>query len=69
MFLFDLDLWEARFLIGINWILNLVVRIFVVAAIIAAMQHANTDRNADRPPSGAIQQQEDDVDFIVPPKR
>jgi len=69
MFLFDLDFWETRFLLGINWILNLLVRIFLVTAILSGMQHADTDRDKDRPPSGAIQQQDDDLKFIVPPRR
>jgi hypothetical protein len=50
MALFKLDFWEARFLFVINWGLNLAVRIFLVAAILSSMQHADRDRDEDLPP-------------------
>jgi DNA-directed RNA polymerase subunit M/transcription elongation factor TFIIS len=53
MALFKLDFWEARFLFLINWGLNLAVRIFLVAAILSAMQHANNDDDKDLPPMRA----------------
>lgn len=59
MFLFKLDLWETRFLFGINWALNLVVRIFLVAAILSGAQHAGPDLDDedDGPPPRMIQPQ------------
>jgi hypothetical protein len=50
MALFKLDFWEARFLFVINWGLNLAVRLFLVAAILSAMQHADRDRDEDLTP-------------------
>jgi predicted Zn finger-like uncharacterized protein len=38
MALFELDLWEARFLIGINIILNLLFKFLLLAAILHAMK-------------------------------
>jgi hypothetical protein len=37
MALFNLELWEARVLIGINWLMNVAVRFMCIGAMVAAM--------------------------------
>jgi hypothetical protein len=64
MYLFSLDLWEARFLITINWGLNLVVRLFFVTAIVSAMQHGKHDLGGDRPRPVLNRQQSADLKAI-----
>lgn len=39
MALFDLDFWESRFLVFINWVLNTLVQVFLLALILTAIQH------------------------------
>lgn len=39
MYLFDLDLWECRFLIFINWFLNWIAKIFLFALILSLIMH------------------------------
>lgn len=61
MMLFKLDLWEARFLVAINWALNLGVRIFIIAAVLSAAQHGRIDKDVDddedEPPAIQVQPQ------------
>ena len=52
MALFHLDLWEARFLISINWILNMLAKIFLLALILSIFSHTGADdRDIDPSPS------------------
>src|SRR5262249_33672271 len=39
MYLYDLDLWETRFLIFINWFLNTAVKTFVLVALLTMIMH------------------------------
>jgi hypothetical protein len=44
MWLFDLDLWEAKFLLLINFILNSLVRYFFLGLILTALMHGGKDK-------------------------
>ena len=63
MAFFQLDIWEARVMIAINWVGNTLVQFFLLAIIITAIQHIgekdHDDQPIDQPP--AIQQQDDRV--------
>jgi hypothetical protein len=41
MYLFNLDLWEGRFVVFINWTMNYLARLFLVAAILNAINHGH----------------------------
>jgi hypothetical protein len=49
MLLFHLDLWEARFLIFVNWFFNYVSTWLVVLIVIAAMSHMADDGSGGAP--------------------
>jgi hypothetical protein len=66
MRLFGLDLWESRFLVAINWILNALAKTFLLGVVLAVLTHPKSHRDlADQPrqPHGASAQ-EDDLDAI-----
>jgi hypothetical protein len=44
MALFKLDFWEARILFAVNWVLNTVVRLFLLAAVLSIVGHVGPDR-------------------------
>jgi hypothetical protein len=57
MYFFDLDFWEARFLIFINWVLNFLVKWLLVAIIISALVHGGP-----RPPGLPPPPAQEDLD-------
>lgn len=58
MYFFDLDFREARFLIGINWLLNFLLKWFVVAAILSALAQ-DAPRPPGQPPPPALEDLDD----------
>jgi hypothetical protein len=52
MYLFGLDLWETRFLLGINWLLNFWIKFFLIAALVNSSSSRLDwdDDDDDRPP-------------------
>ena len=68
MILFGLDVWEARFFIFINWLLNLAVKWFLLGLVVAALTHARArDEIEDAvpgKPAPADQMREDFLDDI-----
>jgi len=66
MYLFDLDLWETRFLVAINWLLNALVRYFFFAMVLAALAHqqGRWDREDQSPPGWSTSEEESVVDVI-----
>ena len=65
MYLFRLDVWEARVLIFINWGLNVAVRLFLLGVLLSAAEHGllGTENGEDSLPLN--QQQVEDVKAIV----
>jgi hypothetical protein len=58
MKLFNLDFWECRILLFVNWLLNYLVRMAVFAAIVAALTHPNHGPVGDLPdadPAGNVE--------------
>jgi hypothetical protein len=51
MTLFGLDLWESRFLVAINSILNLLVKAFLLGLILHAVTHARSAKDVDEEPA------------------
>ena len=47
MYLFNLDLWEARFLVAINGILNFVIMMFILFAVVSMILHGKGMRDND----------------------
>jgi hypothetical protein len=47
MYLFNLDFWETRFLLFINWILNFAAKYAMIAMVFAALHQAASGVNMD----------------------
>ena len=56
MALFRLDLREARTLSGVNWALNTVVNLFLLAAILSALLHGGLAQDNGRPDPARVRQ-------------
>jgi hypothetical protein len=41
MYLYNLDFWECRFLLFINWVLNLLAKYLLLALVLSAVWHVN----------------------------
>jgi hypothetical protein len=66
MYLFRLDFWEGFFLVSINWLLNLIAKVFLVAIVIGIFLHGKPDLIEDEPlwqKPGNVQQK-DHLDVI-----
>jgi hypothetical protein len=50
LMLFSLDLWECRFLIAINWILNLIVKALLLGLMLHALTHVHPGKDTDEEP-------------------
>jgi hypothetical protein len=65
MLVFRLELWEARVLVAVNWILNALVKMFVFAVVVSALQHAGPGGgDEDRPRPVLSGQQSKDAKAI-----
>jgi hypothetical protein len=66
MYLFGLDLWETRFLVAINWLLNLLVKAFMLAALLSALQGGKPEKDEldQPPPTSAPGQPAGDLEVI-----
>jgi hypothetical protein len=51
MYLFNLDFWETRFLLFINWVLNYAARFAIVAMLISAAHHLPSSVDEDDHPA------------------
>ena len=56
MAFFRLDLREARTLSGVNWVLNTVVNLFLLAAILSALLHGGLVQDNGRPDPARVRQ-------------
>ncbi len=52
MGLFGLDIWEAKIIIAVNWVLNYLFNLIVMTAIISAMMHKDAGGGIERSPQG-----------------
>lgn len=67
MYLYDLDLWEARFLVAVNWALNFVFKWLMLALIIAMLMKGKLDPDAldfHAPARPAATQEDKALDMI-----
>lgn len=52
MYLFGLDFWEARILIAINWVLNSLIKTFVLAMVLTLLLHGKGGKLLDMTDGG-----------------
>jgi hypothetical protein len=62
MYLFNLDFWETRFLLFINWVLNYAARFAIVAMLISAAHHLPSSVDDDHHPAIHIPAMDHDGD-------
>jgi len=66
MTLFDLDFWEARFFVFINWALNFVVKSFLLAIMLSALTHDHgRDHGDDLVPNKPIPGKQDELRDMI----
>jgi hypothetical protein len=51
MYLFNLDFWETRFLLFINWVLNYAARFAMIAMLVSAAHHLPSTMDDDDQPA------------------